>query len=70
MKRVNEKLLKAYTTRDISPRDILVLIKQLEGLSGEDRLNCQNRIADFIMENYPLKKALCRSEDSEEQDTE
>ena len=56
MSNFNEKLITAWYERDIPDSDLFDLTEPLDNMDGEERINYQNRIADLIMKDYPLRK--------------
>ena len=56
MKRINERLLIATTTRAVPHEDVLAMMKPLKNLDGEERLRLQNQIAEEIERKYPLRQ--------------
>lgn len=62
----NEKLLMAWYERDIPDSDLIELTDPLDNLDGEERIDYQNRLADYITEKYPLRKDIQISHKTEQ----
>ena len=56
---INRRLLNALLTRDIRTTEFLAMSQQLDGIKpGPERALMQEKIAEEIEKQYPLRKKL------------